>query len=253
MLQKKGLTFWCLSLPAWVMFQQIPPEGNRAGSAFVWMLAPACWLVGWFQTIHSLSQPVASSYIKQSSLSTGFRGSVTAHTFYLFSNSGREIIRDVSSGALSINAKHHGHSLDLSTQHQVLVQMTVFQGYRRLLPSTLVCEDALSQGATAVQYLMQLDASLMIKVRYGGSSLTLQIFLRAVMGTHTLHPVPGTFSLISGLLPNSCRPEKYLWVGSLPRALCTGVASGNYLLDPNCTICGNPLCTSRHVCLSRNA
>lgn len=54
---------------------------------------------------------------------------------------------------------------------------------------------------------------------------------------------PGPKSRTTGPLPFPPSPHTVLACkpGSWPSALRTGVTSGNYLLDPNCVICGNPL------------
>lgn len=148
----------------------------------------------------------------------------------------------MGSGASSINAKHHGHSLDLSAQHQILVRMVVFQGYRRL-SSTFAVIVLWGRPRTRKYGSSTPDAVGCFPDDWDqvwAQFLGLPDFLKAVASTHTLHWVPRTFSLISGLLPNSRRPEKYLWVGSFPRALRTGVASGNYPLTPAAWLVGIP-------------
>ena len=70
--------------------------------------------------------------------------------------------------------------------------------------------------------------------------------LKGALATRIFPRFPGPQSRTTGPLPRppspprsglriSCEP------GSWPSALHTGVTSGNYLLDPNYVICGNPL------------
>lgn len=142
-------------------------------------------------------------------------------------------------------------------QHQILVQMVVFQWHRKLSSTWAVivlwgCALARKYGNS--RHLILVDTCLHCPWSGSGTEAVPWPcrFSDGCRGHLPLTRVPRTFSLISGLLPISRSPENCLWVGSLPRALRTGVASGNYLLDPNCTICGNPLCNLRHVCLSCN-
>lgn len=178
--------------------------------------------------------------------------------------------RHSSRGALSVNAKDGDHSLDfehsaahLSADRGLLMTQAIIPDFScgcfvRICPPARKCGSSAPQRRRwALPYAAR-DWDWLMLLWAGNPSQLLRLagLLKAASAARIFPWVPGPHSRTAGPLPRSPSPPSGLRIvcefGCLPSALCTGVSSGNSLLDPNCMICGNPLGSRGLICLSCN-